>query len=73
MIEKEPVKIKEEGPITTDKSSLFYNNKYSFIEFKNLGKYIDNSLVSRYNNYLALFKQRLEEFKKSTPRNSKQT
>ena len=69
--QKEPVKFKKEGPITADKSSLFYNNKYSFIEFKSLGKYIDNSLVSRYNDYLASFKQRFEEFKKSTPRKFK--
>ena len=29
---KEAVKRKKEGPITTDKSSLFYKNKYSFIK-----------------------------------------
>ena len=28
---------------------------------------MDDTLVSRYNNYLALFKQRLEEFKQLTP------
>ena len=28
---------------------------------------MDDSLVSRYNNYLAPFKQRLEEFKQFTP------
>ena len=42
MKKKELVKIKKEGPITTDKSSLFYNNKYSFIEFKNVAKYMDD-------------------------------
>ena len=61
--QKEPVKIKKEGPIATDESSLFYNNKYSFTEFKNDGKYIHDSLVLKYNNYLAPFKQRLQEFK----------
>ena len=65
---EEPVKIKKEEPLTTDESSLFYNNKYRFIEFKNVGKYMDDSLVSRYSNYLAPFKQRFEEFKKLTPR-----
>ena len=55
-----PVKIKKEVLLTTDESSLFYNNKYSFIEFKDFRKYMDNSLVSRYNNYLAPFKQPLE-------------
>ena len=59
---EEPVKIKKERLLTTDKSSLSYNNKCSFIEFKNIGKYVDDSLVSRYNNYLAPFKQRSEEF-----------
>ena len=59
---EEPVKIKKERPLTTDKSSLFCNSKCSFIEFKNIGKDIDDSLVSKYNNYLAPFKQRLEEF-----------
>ena len=39
---KELVKFKKEGPITTDKSSLFYNKKYSFIEFKNVAKYMDD-------------------------------
>ena len=53
---EELVKIKKEGPLTTDESILFYNNKYSFNEFKNVGKYMDDSLVSRYNNNLALFK-----------------
>ena len=58
---EESVKIKEEGPLRTDESSLYYGNKYSFIEFKNVGKYMDG-LVSGYNNNLAPFKQRLEEF-----------
>ena len=37
---EQPVTIKKE---ITDESSLFYNNKYSFIEFKNVGKYKDDS------------------------------
>ena len=32
---------------------------------------MDDSLVTRYNNYLALFKQQLEEFKKFTPQKVK--
>ena len=63
---EESVKIKEEGPLRTDESSLYYGNKYSFIEFKNVGKYMDG-LVSGYNNNLAPFKQRLEEFWKYIP------
>ena len=68
---EEPVKIKKESPLITEKSSLFYNSKYSFIELKNVGKYMDDSLVSRYNNYLTLSKQQLEEFKKFTPQKVK--
>ena len=49
---EEPVKIKKDGPLTTVISSLLYKNKYSFIELKNVGKYMDNALVLRYNNYL---------------------
>ena len=53
---EEPVKIKVE-PLTTDESSLFFNIKYSFSEFKNVGKYEGESLESKYNNYLTRFKQ----------------
>ena len=59
---EEAVKIKKERSLATDQSSLFYNKKYIFIEFKNFGKYMDDYLVSRYNNYLDPFKQQLEEF-----------
>ena len=45
--EEEPIKIKIEGPLKSDDSSLFYNNKYSFIEFKNFGKYMDDSCESK--------------------------
>ena len=43
---------------------LFHSSKYSFIKFKNVEKYVDDALVSRYNNYLTPLKQLLEEFKK---------
>ena len=40
-MKKNPSIMKKEGPLTTtDESSLFYN-KYSLIEFKNVGKYMD--------------------------------
>ena len=76
---EEPVKIKKEesvkiikqGTLTTDESSLFYSNKYSFIEFKNVGRYMDDFLVPRSNNYLIPFKQRLKEFKKRFPKKAK--
>ena len=68
---QEPGKVKKEEPLTAAELSIFYNNKYSFIEFKNNGKYMDDSLLLRYNNYLAPFKQQLEKFNKFTPRKSK--
>ena len=37
---EEPLKIEKEEPLTTDDLSLFYNNKYTFSEFKNVGKYV---------------------------------
>ena len=60
---EEPIKIEKEEPLTTAESSLIYNNKYSFSEFKNVEKYENESLVSTYNNYLTQFKQRLKEVK----------
>ena len=68
---EKPVKIKKEGSLTTDESSLFYSKKYSFSEWKNVEKYMDDSLVTRYNNYLAAFKQWLNKFAKFTPRTVK--
>ena len=65
---EQPVAIKKQQPITikkkeiTDETSLVYYNKYSFIELKNVGKHMDDSLVPKYNYYLAPFKQQLEEF-----------
>ena len=68
---EEPVKIKKEGSLTIDESSIFYNNKYRFSEYKNVDKYLDDSLVSRCNTYLARFEHRMKELKKFTPRTVK--
>ena len=54
---EEPVKIIKEGPLRTDESSLFYNNKYCLSEYKNVEKYLDDFSVSKYDNYLASIKQ----------------
>ena len=43
-----------------------YNKKYSFNEYRNIGKYMDDSPESRYNK-LVKFYNRLNEFKKFTP------
>ena len=67
---KEPVKIKKEEPLTINESSLFYNSKYIFSEFKNVAKYEDESLESRCNS-LTPFKQQLKEFKRFTPKTVK--
>ena len=68
--EKEPVKIKKEEPLTINESSLFYNSKYTFSEFKNVAKYEDKSLKPRYNSF-TLFKQQLKEFKRFTTKTVK--
>ena len=70
--EKEkPLKIEKEEPLTIDESSLFYNSKSTFNEINNVGKYEDESLESRYNNYSTPFKQRLKGFEKFTLRTMK--
>ena len=66
MAKKRTIKNWEEEPLTTEESSPFYNKKYTFNEFKNAGKYEDESLESRYNNYLTPFIQRSQELEKFT-------
>ena len=41
---EELLKIEKEEPWIIDESSLFYDNKYRFSEFKHVGKYEDESL-----------------------------
>ena len=67
---EEPVKIKKEELLTTDESSPFYNNKYSFIEFGNVGKYCNLSFTIKYDRLL-LFYHRLSEFRNCDPRTHK--
>ena len=50
--EEEPVTIKKEEPVAIKKEiihelKLIYNNKYSFSEHRNVGKYMDDSLFSQ--------------------------
>ena len=47
-----------------DESSIFYDNKYTFSELKNVEKYMNKSLTARYDNNLLPFYQRLKEFEK---------
>ena len=65
--EEKPVKIKKEESLTTDKSNLAYNNKYSFSKYKSIEKYINGSLTARYDNILVLFYQTLKDFERFTP------
>ena len=65
------MKIEKEEPLTIDKSSLFYNSKYNFNEFKSIGKYEGEYLESSHNNCLTLFKQGFKEFEKVTPQTMK--
>ena len=67
---EEPVKIKKEELLTTDESSPFYNNKYSFIEFGNVGKYCNLSFTIKYDR-LRLFYHQLNEFRNCDPRTQK--
>ena len=67
---EESVKIKKEELLTTDESSPFYNNKYSFIEFGNVGKYCNLSFTIKYDRLL-LFYHRLSEFRNCDPRTHK--
>ena len=52
---EEPVKTEKEEPLTINESSIFYNNKYTFNEFKNVEKYVNKSFTARYDNNLLPF------------------
>ena len=52
---EEPVKTEKEEPLTINESSIFYNNKYTFNEFKNVEKYVNKSFTPRYDNNLLSF------------------
>ena len=69
---EEPVKIKKEELLTTDESSPFYNSKYSFIEFGNVGKYCNLSFTIKYDR-LRLFYHQLNEFRNCDPRTQKKS
>ena len=65
---EEPVKIKKEKSLTTDESNLVYNNKFSYKnkihEYKNIEKYVNESLAERYDNNLVLFYRQERIWKK---------
>ena len=59
--EKYEPEIKEEPDVIND-IKLVCNNKYSFSDFKNIRKYSDLSLLSKYYKLLLLY-HRLNEFR----------
>ena len=59
--EEKPVTIKKEELEIICKPKLIYNNKYSFSEYRNVGKYMDDSFESKYNR-LTKFYDWLNEF-----------
>ena len=64
-IKKEPVIIKKKKPLKTDESSLVYDNKYSFNEQRNVGKYFSVSFTAKYG--LLPFYHQLNEFRNFVP------
>ena len=63
---EEPVKVEKEELVTTSKSKLVYNNKYSSSEYKYIKKYMDDSFKTKCNKLVSLYR-RLSEFKKHNP------
>ena len=63
--EGKPVAIKKEKLEIIHEPKLNYNSKYSFSEYRNAGKYMDDSFESQCNR-LTKFYNGLNEFKKFT-------
>ena len=63
---KEPLKIRKEMPLLTDKSSLVYDSKYSFSEYRNVGKYYNLPFIIKYHRLLPFY-HRLCEFRNFAP------
>ena len=63
---EEPVKVEKEELVTTSKSKLVYNNKYTSSEYKYIKKYMDDSFKTKCNKLVSLYR-RLSEFKKHNP------
>ena len=58
---EEPIAIKKEKePLKTNEPSLIYDSKYSFSEYRNVGKY-NLSVTTKYT--LHLFYHRLNDFR----------
>ena len=61
----EPVEIKEEKPEISE-SKIVCDNKYNFSDYKNVRKYSDLSLESKYYKLLSFY-HRLNEFRSLVP------
>ena len=64
---EETVTIKKKEPLKTDKSSLVYDSKYSFSEYRDVGKYYNLSFTTKYNSLLPFYHW-LNEFRDFIPR-----
>ena len=68
---REPVKqLKKEESLKTDESSLVYDSKYSFSEYKNVGKYFSPYFRKKFDSLLPFY-HRLNEFRNFVPRTEK--
>ena len=63
---EEPVKIKKEGPLTTDRWSLVWDSKYSFSEYRNVDKYYNLSFTTKYDRLFSFY-HRLNELRNFAP------
>ena len=68
---EEPVTVKTEKLVITDKSKLMYGSKYSFSDFSNINKYYVLSFIAKYDK-LVSFYHRLYKVRNLVPETKKQ-
>ena len=59
---EEPVTIKKEEPLKTEESSLVYDSKCIFSDYRNVGKYLQSFFMTKYDR-LRPFYHRLNDFR----------
>ena len=72
---EQPITIKKEQPVTikkeiTDESSLVYDSKYCFSEYRNVAKYYNLSFTIKHDTLLPFY-HRLNEFRNVAPQTEK--
>ena len=65
-IKEESVTIKKDKRLKSDESSLVYESKYSFSEYRSVGKYFSLSLMTKYDSLLPFY-HRLNELRNFIP------